>query len=85
MVYGSTMPTQPHQIRGDLLRQKRIDAILSQAELADRSGVKISTVKALESTDPILRRVHPRTLRNLLDFFECDASELSGIEERESA
>ncbi len=49
-----------------ILKDKRLEAALSQRELADLAGVNIDTVAALEK-DPPSTRPHPKTVRKLAE------------------
>lgn len=57
---------------GDFIKRKRVEAFISQEELALKSGVTVRTIWALEggSTDP-----HFKTLRKIATGLEIDPKE----------
>ncbi len=61
-----------------ILKTKRLEAALSQQELADRAGVDINTVGALEK-DPPSTRPRPQTVRKLAEALGIAPSVLVGL------
>lgn len=56
------------------VKQKRQELKLSQAELADKSGVSRATISALENGD--LKRTTTDTLIKLADALGCTVGEI---------
>ncbi len=61
--------------RGERLREARRRAMLSQAELAERSGVGVATIIRIEN-DQVKREPHFSTLRKLAGSLGIEATEL---------
>ncbi len=61
-----------------ILEQHRLDAGLSQRELAAKANVNPKTVIALEK-DPPAKRPHPRTVRKLADALSIKPKELAPL------
>jgi DNA-binding XRE family transcriptional regulator len=55
------------------LRELRLEAALSQADLAERAGVARTTIVRLEAGDP---NVLPSTLRKLARALRCKPTDL---------
>ncbi len=60
--------------RGERLREARRQAMLSQQELADKSGVGVATIIRIEG-DQVKREPHFSTLRKLAQTLEVEATE----------
>ena len=73
--HATTMRPVPNLVR---LRDLRMRAALTQAELAERAGVARTTIIRLEAGDP---KVNPSTLRKLARALHVRPAEL--WEERE--
>ena len=58
---------------GDKLRERRKRALLTQQELAERSGVAITTIIRVERNQV---EPHARTIRKLADALGIDPKEL---------
>ena len=58
---------------GDKLRERRKRALLTQQELAERSGVAITTIIRVERNQV---EPHARTIRKLADALSIDPKEL---------
>jgi transcriptional regulator with XRE-family HTH domain len=50
----------------NILKAKRLEAVLTQRELSDLAGVHTNTICELEQ-DPPVRRVRPSTVRKLAE------------------
>ena len=74
--HATTMGPLPNLVR---LRDLRMRAALSQADLAERAGVARTTIIRLEQGDP---NVNPSTLRKIARALRVKPTEL--WEERES-
>jgi transcriptional regulator with XRE-family HTH domain len=61
--------------RGERLREARRRAMLSQEELAERSGVGVATIIRIER-DQLRTEPHFTTLRKLAEHLDIDAAEL---------
>ena len=59
---------------GEKLKRERRAAGLTQAELADRSGVAQSTIAQIEGR--VRKNPHPRTLKNLAEALGLEARDL---------
>lgn len=60
------------------IREMRYDQGWTQAELAERAGVAVATIKKLES--PRVKRPHPHTLKAIADVFGVRPTELIVID-----
>jgi transcriptional regulator with XRE-family HTH domain len=69
--------TMQHQQFGDVLRRFRVQRMYSQAELAERSGLREKSISALETG--LRSRPHFSTLRALAEALSLDESERSAL------
>lgn len=67
---------------GEKLRQVRHRHLLSQPELAERSGLSVNTINYLEDGK---HQARPKTIRKLLDVLDCDFDDLCEISETGAA
>jgi transcriptional regulator with XRE-family HTH domain len=67
------------RIRPDVLRRKRLDALLSRRELADRSGISLRRLEELEAGSGKRAGVTPETVRALARALRCPANELAEV------
>lgn len=80
MVYLSTMHPRPKLlIHPNALRSRRLSIPLTKEELAEKAGVSLATLKALES--PSARGVNIETLRKIAGALGCDTQDISLVEE----
>ena len=61
--------------RGERLREARRRAMLSQEELAERSGVGVATIIRIEN-DQLRTEPHFATLRRLAEHLDINAADL---------
>ncbi len=67
-----------------ILEDRRLEAALSQRELAVMAGVDLNTVRALEK-DPPATRPHPKTVRKLAAALRIKPAELVELLRRQEA
>ena len=69
----------PYVVRLPALKRLRLEAALSQRDLAQRSGVAASTIARIESGE----QAHPSTTRKLAKALNCDPVDLMSVIDRE--
>ena len=77
------MPEAKLRIRPESLLNRRLQAVLSREELAEKAGLSSATIKAIESG--ISQGVWPRTVRKLVVALDCDPAALSEVIQEQSA
>lgn len=72
------MPTPQLRIRPNELRRRRLEAVLSRAELAQRAGLSRRRVIGLENGDGGVR---PETARALATALDCPVADITEVVE----
>lgn len=72
------MNSSPHlKAKGAAIKARRLALFLTHAELAEKSGVSATTLKAMEKGAGNLRL---STIRKLAKFFSCEPSDISEVD-----
>lgn len=72
----TTPPSAPTATPLSRLRELRLQATMSQADLAERAGVARTTIVRLETGSP--KPIHPSTIRKLAEALNVKPADLRG-------
>jgi transcriptional regulator with XRE-family HTH domain len=70
-------------VRSSVLRRKRLEAVLTQEQLAESSGVSIARIRQLEGGRDVA--VQPPTAQKLAERLGCSPQEITEVLPAEAA